>query len=107
MSPGDLQALLDYIQRPRRFAEWMGTASQQQRKTSLAWKADYQHKAKDERRAAEKRGYSHKGPYFGTANGGTFTAYRASKRYRVPPPLITSREVARWAVYRAIFPNSW
>jgi hypothetical protein len=50
--------------------------------------------------------YSHSSrPLFGSQTG--YAARRSTQRYTPPPPLITSREVARGAVRRSVYGNRW
>ena len=58
----------------------------------------------DPYRAAQSYDHSSR-PLFGSQT--SYAAKRSSQRYTPPPPLITSRDVARESVRRNVYGNRW
>jgi len=100
-SPRELYEILMDIKRRREGLKWMHNASESQRKSSLAMWEKHQQQLATGRFAPRKAAYHGGYSAYGLR---TSTAERSYWRsgYRVPPPLITSREVARGAV-RSLF----
>jgi hypothetical protein len=126
MSPGEISELLERIQREHRSLLQARQASQRQRRETLASMEEYrqQEEAKRQRRQEQllaaranylrsqkpaKRTaakYGHLGSdhrFYGSALAYAPKQHPKRRRYHVPPPLITSREVARWSVRRSLF----
>jgi len=101
-SPKELCEILSGIKRRREALRWMHAASQSQRHANVAMWETYGQHAVAHLHAARKAGY-HTGRW-GFGHGKT-TAERSCRdsRYHVPPPLITSRDVARGAVWSSVF----
>jgi hypothetical protein len=100
--PAELLEILEDIQRKHSSLRSMHRASDQNRSASL--------KARDatikQQQAAAKAARKSSGgsrPLFGNSQGGAANKYTASKGYRPPRPLITSRQVARGVVARQVY----
>lgn len=100
--PAELLEILEDIQRKHSSLRSMHRASDQNRSASL--------KARDatikQQQAAAKAARKSSGgsrPLFGKSQGGAANKYTASKGYRPPAPLITSRQVARGVVARQVY----
>lgn len=99
-SPKELYDILMDIKRRRDSLRWMHAASESQRKSNLALWERYQQQVTPDRRTTRGAGYHVGQSTFGPGKAGARPC-RAS-RYHVPPPLVTSREVARWTVWNSI-----
>ncbi|MBL7044672.1 MAG: hypothetical protein ISR77_38955 [Pirellulaceae bacterium] len=101
-SPKELCEILLDIKRRRESLRWMHAASEARRQSSLAiWDTRGQ-QATAVRDANRKAGYHVGQPAFGHEKATGEQSIRES-RYHIPPPIITSREVARGAVWSSIF----
>lgn len=104
MSPREVNKLIGRIEHERKSLQWMHAASERSRKATLALGQKYRRRQEARRQAALNAGYRRGDrPFFGTDRVYAYPRYGGSRSYLPPPPLITSREVARWSVYRSIF----
>jgi hypothetical protein len=126
MSPGELSELLERIMQEHRSLLQAREASQRQRWETLASmeehrqqeeaqrqrrqeqrmaaRADYLQRQQPARRTAAQYGYlGGDRRFYGSVQAFAPKAYPKRRAYHVPPPLITSRDVARWTVYRSLF----
>jgi hypothetical protein len=90
--------ILQKIQTKHDTMVWMHQASEKNRAMNVA--------NRDQTRTAPRTAPPTGGgnrPLFGGAEGRAASQYKSSKSYRVPGPLITSREVARGTVRREVF----
>jgi len=101
-SPKELCEILLDIKRRREALRWMQAASETRRQSNLAMWDTCGQQATAVRDANRKAGYHVGQSTFGHGKATGERSIRES-RYHVPPPIITSREVARGAVWSSIF----
>ena len=105
MSPGELLALMETVKEEHRaFIE--GNAASERRRRARLW-AGQSAPAQQVivlRVASGGRSLSTgDSPYYGIGQRSKSQPHHRARRYQVPPPLITSREVARIFVLRSLF----
>jgi hypothetical protein len=102
--PNELLEILEDIQRKHNSLRSMHKASERNRSASLKARESTIKQQQAAAKAARKS-YGGSRPLFGKSQGSAANKYTASKGYRPPRPLITSKEVARETVRRQIFPG--
>ena len=102
--PDELLDILEDIERKHRSLRSMHSASERNRQASLKAR-ESTIKQQEAAAKAARKSYGGSRPLFGNSQGHAANKYTASKGYRPPPPLVTSREVAREAVRQQVFPG--
>ena len=101
-SPKELCEILLEIKRRREALRWMHVASETRRQSNLSLWDTLGQQATAVRERTRRAGY-HTGQSTFDPGKTADERSRRESRYHVPPPIITSREVARGAVWSSIF----
>ena len=106
MSPDELMQLLEKIRNKHRQLTRMRQASDVERQASLTLQQNLARQQAQAQAAAARARRTHNSyPLFG--NNQAHAVQKKYSGYSVPPPLITTREVAERAVYRAAGGRGW